>query len=104
MLDELSEIEKGVLERDPNYIDRAVAILNEELEYVSTRDMMDIYSVCMTLMTKARYYYTDSYQFFKTAHTATLTNPNIKDPREATLIATLDYVITYVLDQSVIVK
>lgn len=104
MLDSLSEIEKGVLERDPNYIDRAVAILNEELEYVSTRDMMDIYSVCMTLMTKARYYYTDSYQFFKTAHTATLTNPNIKDPREATLIATLDYVITYVLDQSVIVK
>ena len=104
MLDSLSEIEKGVLERDPNYIDRAVAILNEELEYVSTRDMMDIYSVCMTLMTKARYYYTDSYQFFKTAHTATLTNPNIKDPREATLIATLDYVVTYVLDQSVIVK
>lgn len=104
MLDELSEIEKGVLERDPNYISRAVAILNDELEYVSTRDMMDIYSVCMTIMTKARYYYTDSYQFFKTAHTATLTNPNIKDPREATLIATLDYVVTYVLDQATIVK
>lgn len=104
MMGDLNEQEKGILERDPNYVDLAVSIFNNELEYVSTKDMNDLYGVCMRLLTKSRYYYTDSYNFFNTVHTATLTNPNIKDHREAALVGTIDYLINYALDQVVIVK
>ena len=104
MMSDLNEQERGILERDPNYVDLAVGIFNNELEYVSSKDMNDLYGVCMRLLTKSRYYYTDAFNFFNTVHTATVTNPNIKDHREAALIGTIDYLINYALDQVVIVK
>lgn len=65
---------------------------------INGNDTKDLYSVCIRVMTGARFYYTDAMVFLTSMNIASKENKDI-EPREAALVATVELVVDYVADQ-----
>lgn len=76
------------------------AAADEVIDTVTTKDMDDLYDVCLRVLCRARYAYTDSEKFLRAMNQAAKANPNI-DAREAALPALIELVADYVLAQIV---
>ena len=85
-----------------DYQDKVAAIFRDEMKTVSPDDMKDVPGVCMRLVTKARFYYTDSEKILTSMTEAAKCKPDIT-AAEAALIAVIEYVSDYVADQMSIV-
>ena len=67
---------------------------------INGQDTKDLYSLCIRVMTGARFYYTDAMVFLTSMNIAAKENKDI-DAREAALVATVELTVDYVADQIV---
>jgi hypothetical protein len=80
------------------YIAEVNRIFAEELSRVTDADMGRLEEVAMRLVTRSRFFYSDAEKILTAMMEAARHNPKI-DPREAALVATIEYVCDYVADQ-----
>ena len=76
---------------------------HEELECVHAQDLTNIDDVCMRLVTKSRFHFTDAYTTLKYMSDISKSNPEIPT-QEAHLIATIEHVAKYLAEQITINK
>lgn len=94
----LREEEKEFVNSTPNFIEVVSKIFNDELNKLVFRDMEDIYTTCLKLVCRSRFYYTSSEDILEGINSAVRANPNI-DIREAALLSTIEYVCDFVCNQ-----
>jgi hypothetical protein len=80
------------------YREEADARFEESLEGLKSSDMADTAAVCLAVLGKSRFYYSDAAKFLASMEQAAKSNPKI-DAREAALIATIEYIADYMADQ-----
>lgn len=97
-LNHITEEEKVIIATNSGYFDKVNQVLSEEIAKLTSKDMTDIYGVCMSLVCKSRYYYTDAEKILNGINEAVRVNPNI-DIREAALLSSIEYVVDYISDQ-----
>ena len=96
---DFSEEEMEYINFDTNFLDKAQTIFNREVDNIRMFDMEDIYGIATKLICKSRFFYTDAESILTDINEAKKINPNIRDVREASLIATIHYVVDYIADQ-----
>lgn len=70
----------------------------ENLALITSGDLADVHEVCLRLVCRSRFYYTDSEKILRGINEAFKTNPSI-DVRQAALLSMIEYVTDYVVDQ-----
>lgn len=98
MLENLTELEQDYVAKHPSYYISLNTYLTEELSQLKPSDMLDLYAVGQKLICNARFYYTNAGKILDSIVEAGKAQPGI-NPREAALIATINYVAEYVCDQ-----
>ena len=98
ILADMSDLEKEATVNAPNYSEKVSTNFKDELSKLKTSDVDDIYTTCLRLICRARFYYTDAEKILVGINEAVKANPNI-DIREAALLSTIEYVIDYISDQ-----
>jgi hypothetical protein len=97
-----NEAEKAAMSTSDYYAvsDR---LFNEELKDVRMMDLTDMRALALRLVAKSRYYYSSAYEILSTLDSYCEDNENL-DPREAALLATIEYVARYMAKQLAITK
>ena len=98
ILSEMNDAEKETICGLNGYAQKVNEIFNSELLKLKTNDVNDVFTVCLSLVCKARFYYTDAEKILTGINDAVKTNPSI-DIREAALLSSIEYVIDYISDQ-----
>lgn len=101
ILSEMSDLEKETIVSMPGYTQKVNEIFNSELMKLKTNDVSDVFTVCLSLICKARFYYTDAEKILTGINDAVKSNPSI-DIREAALLSSIEYIVDYISDQLVI--
>lgn len=83
---------------DAEHVDYVSEVLERELQHISSKDMNNVEEVCLRIMCKARYYYTDAYKILTDINTYSKENPELS-VKEAALAATINYVTDYICNQ-----
>lgn len=102
IMTEFSEEEMEYINFDSNFLDKAQTIFNKEVDHIKMFDIDDIYGIATKLICRSRFFYTDAESILTDINQAKKINPNIKDVREASFIATIHYVVDYIADQMVL--
>jgi len=102
IMTDFSEEEMEYINFDSNFLDKAQVIFNKEVDHIKMFDIDDIYGIATKLICRSRFFYTDAESILTDINEAKKINPNIKDVREASLIATIHYVVDYIADQMVL--
>lgn len=89
----LSEEEKK--KTDPN---AAMDRFAKEMEQIRPIDMENLFDLCLRLVCRARFFYTDAEVLLSTADSIMKKDPNVTD-REAFAMATIQYVINWTAEQ-----
>lgn len=84
------------------YVAKVEEFLDKELAELTSKVMDNVSGVCTHVLTKTRFYYTDSGKFLDSMEKAAKANPGI-DPREAALIATIEYVSDFLAEQTQVI-
>jgi len=92
----VNEDERNIVGTD--FFINANKYFKEELNKITTDDISDVYGVCMRLLCRARYYYTESEKILLGIEKASRNNPGLS-PQEAAFASMTDYVTDYVCDQ-----
>jgi len=95
---QLSEAENERMNSNSQFMDSVKKYFEEELATVTTKDMEDVYNVCLRLVCRSRFFYTESEKILNGINEAVRANPSI-DIRQAALLSTIEYVADYVADQ-----
>lgn len=82
---------------------KAMALVNECVDNLSTEQLADIWAVSTKLVCSCIFYYTDAYKILTGIDSAVKQNPGI-DIREAALLSLVEYVTDYVCDQLQVVE
>ena len=100
-----NDLMQNLTETEKEYVNESNISLIEINKRVDTiidemceKDMNDIYHTGLKIIAKGRFYYTSSYEILNSIAKAIKNNNNIS-PREAALIATIEYVSDYVVSQ-----
>ena len=98
ILCEMSDVEKESIAGMTAYTQKVNEIFNSELLKLKTSDVNDVFTVCLSLICKARFYYTDAEKILTGINDAVKANPSI-DIREAALLSSIEYIVDYISDQ-----
>lgn len=96
--DTLTDIEIDYSKINNNHIETVKTKAEEFVNDLTTNDMDNIPEVCLALVTKSRFYFTNAYDILNGMCEVEKINPDI-DPREAALISVLYYITDYFIDQ-----
>lgn len=83
---------------NPGYRLLAKKYFEEELDTITNSDISDLDDVCMRLICRARYYFTDSEKILRGINEAAKHNPMLS-VQEAAFVSMTDYIVDYVSDQ-----
>jgi hypothetical protein len=103
----MSDLATNEVSPDTPIIDVASGIdkrFDQVINELTIADMQDLHSVALRLICRTRFNYTASERILTDIQQAGIINPDIKDAREAALVATLNYMADYVADQIAIAK
>lgn len=95
---QLREIQDPV-EANPTHLNVVRKLFEQELGNVTADSFKDLPRMCLRLVCRSRYYQTDAEFILETGEEVKRQFPNI-DPREAYAMATLEYIIRWVLSQT----
>lgn len=95
---EQDDSEKEYLLKFPNTIQKSKELLEAQLLTFRTADMKDPYQVALVAIAKCRFGYTSAFKILSDINEAGKINPNV-DVREAALLAAINYVSAYVVNQ-----
>lgn len=98
LLSDMSTEEKEIVATKNGYIEKVNQIFIDELSNLKTSDTNDIFDLCLKLVCRARFFYTDSEKILVGINEAVKANANI-DIREAALLSTIEYIVDYVSNQ-----
>lgn len=101
-LGDLDDLEKVYIEKNPGYYETVKKELDQIVSNFSLKDLEDVHCVSRIVIAKIRFYYTSAYEIFESMNEAALANPDV-DPREAALLAAINYLSDYLADQMLIV-
>lgn len=101
-LGDLDDLEKVYIEKNPGYYETVKKELDQIVSNFSLKDLEDVHCVSRIVIAKIRFYYTSAYEIFESMNEAALANPDV-DPREAALLAAINYLSDYLADQMSIV-
>jgi hypothetical protein len=87
----------------PDYYAVSDKLFNDELKDVRMMDLADMRSLALRLVAKSRYYYSSAYEILSALDNYCKDNENL-DPREAALLATIEYVARYMAKQLTVSK
>lgn len=73
----------------------------EELRKVSTRDLECLYALCLRMVCRTRFYYTDAETLLANADTITKRDPTVT-PDEAMGMSSIQYIINWVAEQFIV--
>ena len=100
-----NDIMQNLTETEKEYVnesDISLMEINKKVDNIiddmCEKDMCDIYHTSLKIIAKGRFYYTSSYDILNSMDKAKKNNPDIS-PREAALIATIEYISDYVVSQ-----
>jgi hypothetical protein len=93
-LSELSELEQEFLIEAPNHRDLVQKRVRAQIEHLAHRIMDDPLHTALHLVAKGRFGFTAAYDILQKMEQAAKENPEI-DPREAALLAAVDYIGRY---------
>lgn len=99
-MNEMDSREAEFHQSNPDAKKQIAKLLEEELKIITIDDKKDYYRTVTRLVAKARYYYTDVYNFLQTVDE--LTKDHQVSLEEALASATIDYITDYVANQIVI--
>jgi hypothetical protein len=94
----VTQSEKDMVAAMPNVSENIINYFSDGMRMLSIKDMSDVHEVCLKLMTRSRFYYTDAEKLLRGINEAVRINPNI-DVRQAALMSMIEYVTDYVVDQ-----
>lgn len=97
-LKEQSKAEEDMVIATPGIKENIIKYFLKELESITTKDLQDINEVCLRLVCRARFFYTDAEKILRGINEAVRVNPNI-DIRQAALLSTIEYVADFISDQ-----
>jgi hypothetical protein len=97
-LTNLTTFEQEFVAANPGHIDKCQEIAREVIDTLTTDHIAVPYDVALSMVCKARFYYTDAEKILSTINSVSKENKEI-DVREAALIATTEYLIDYITDQ-----
>jgi hypothetical protein len=92
------EEEQEFVNSNPDYTTSVTRKFKEQIDSLIFKDMEDVYSTCLKLVCRARFFYTDAEDILVGINEAVAANPKI-DIREAALLSTIEYVCDYVCNQ-----
>lgn len=96
----MMQAEREYHDANPTAANQVAKILEDELKNITVEDRKDHYRTATRIVTKARYFYTDSFTFLNAVDA--LTKDNTMSLEEALHIATIEYVSDYVSGQILI--
>lgn len=102
-LNESCKVEEDYKLKNPEYISTVKKLVDQEVDSFKISDMNDIETVALRIVAKCRFYYTGAFDILSDIINAARHNPDV-DPREAALLATINYITDYLSDQIVIAK
>lgn len=97
-LGDLDELEKSYVEKNPAYFDNVKKELDQIVTNFSLKDFDDVHFIARVVIAKIRFYYTSAFEIFESMNEAAIANPEV-DPREAALLAAINYLSDYLADQ-----
>lgn len=100
----LSEEELAFANANGTYYDNVNKYLQEELDALKMDAMQDLHKTALQIVCRSRFFYTDAEKILSDIHQAAIVNPNIRDVREAALVATIQYVVDYIADQMYLIR
>lgn len=101
LLDTPTDSEKEYISQHNDYYTKVQIKSQEVIDSLSSTDMNDIYATALKVMCRSRFYYTAAEDILTYINDATKINPSIT-PREAALLATIQYVSDYIAGQMVL--
>jgi hypothetical protein len=102
-------VEKSVKDGEEYFKDNAASIptiyklIDAEVDKLTIQDMSNIEAVSRTIVAKCIYSHTSAYNILTDMVNAATVNPDI-DPREAALLAAINYISDYLVDQIALSK
>ena len=102
-LEKMGDFEKSYVAEDPGH---RVKVMEKLTEYISQNEHLlakDPSAVATYVVAKLRFHYTYAYEYFKSMCEAAEVNPDI-NPREAAGVATLRYIVSFLLGQVTIIR
>jgi hypothetical protein len=82
----------------PSYLETVEKLFKEQLANIRIDDISNRTALALRLVATCRFYYTDSYKILSTINRVMEANDKV-DPREAALIASIEYLADYVSAQ-----
>lgn len=99
LMNSLSEEEKEYIKDHADYYSKVDACLEALISDLRIPDMKNIDSVALKIICRTRFHYTDAESILSDIEEAGKNNPQIRDVREAALVAAFNYITDYVADQ-----
>lgn len=94
----VSDIEVDTVSALPMVSENIVKYFSDNMKMVSIKDMSDVHDICLKLMCRSRFYYTDAEKILRGINEAIKVSPSI-DVRQAALLSMIEYVVDYIVDQ-----
>lgn len=98
MAKDVCDLEKEYIDNNTSYLYNSLDRLNTLILDLKASDLTDTYALSLVIIAKIRFYYTSSYSILSDMREASIVNPDIT-PREAALLAAINYVSDYISDQ-----
>lgn len=98
-----TELEKEYFSKNPSARELVMQKVTKEIEHLSHNLLTDLEHTALHIIAKARFYYTAAYDILGEMVALIKKNPNM-DPREAGTLATIKYVVQYLMLQVVACK
>lgn len=99
----LTEEEQEYIKTDTEYYNKSKFLLDEIINNLTIDDIKNICSLARKIICRGRFYYSSAEGILESMEEASKVNPNI-NPREAALLATIDYLSNYILNNSLYIS
>ncbi len=95
---ELTPIEEEYNNDNSGFRDNVSKLVTDTVNTITHKDMDDLSCLALKLVARDRFYFTSAYGILNDIQEATIANPDI-NVREAALLAAINYITDYALDQ-----
>jgi len=102
-LSELVEFEQEQVSKQPNFVEAVSDLYRKAIYNLPIESMNDVHHTVTKLVCECRFPYTNAYRFLDSINDICKNDPGI-EPREAALIATIEYICDHLSDQVMVVK
>ena len=101
--DKVTESEEEMMAKDAGFVITTLKMSHAYVDGLSVPDIEDVDKLCLDLVAKIRFRFTDSYLILKDMDDLLKADENL-DPKEAGLYAAISYLVDYCLQQVEVVK